>query len=321
MPLSIPAPIPALTLPRVTILLCTYNGAAHLEAQLASYVDQTYTSWDLWVSDDGSTDDTMAILLAFQMDHGAGRDIHILKRPDTVSNKGPAGNFMWLLCAPDLPDQAVSISDQDDVWWPDKLARGMEQMAARDGPVLYGAQSVHTNAALNPIGRSTPPPHPPSFGNALVQNIVSGHSAMLNRAGLALVRATGIPQDIHYHDWWLYQLVTGVGGIVKIDSNKVLFYRQHGDNAMGAHQGLRAALTRLTQVFGHTYGRWIAANTAALDRVPQITPEARATLDDLARAPRCIGLKRARYFRRRAIKRQTALAQIFLLIAVVLGRV
>lgn len=307
---------------RVTILLCTYNGAAHLPAQLASYVDQTHQAWDLWVRDDGSTDETLDILHAFQREHGAGRDICILQRAETDPNKGPAQNFMALLCAPDLPDQPVALSDQDDVWMPEKLARGLKGLGRHDTPVLYGAQSIHVNALLEPIGGSKPPPHPPSFGNALTQNIVSGHSTMLNRAALVLVRRAGIPQGIPYHDWWLYQLITGAGGCVKIDPNKVLFYRQHGQNAMGAHQGAGAALTRLIQVFGRTYGGWIATNTAALRKVLHLlTPTARQTLIELQNTPPRVGLARARSFHRHSLRRQTRLAQILLTLAVLLGRV
>lgn len=300
---------------RVTIALATYNGAAHLEAQLASYVAQTHTAWDLWVSDDGSSDTTREILNRFAARHGAGRDIRILTGPKT----GVAANFLSLLCHREFPQQPVSLSDQDDVWLPQKLALGMLEMAA-DGPVIYGAQSIHTDADLTPIGQSLGGGIP-SFGSALVQNIISGHSCMLNIPALALVRQAGVPRDIPYHDWWLYQLITGAGGCVIVSKEPVLLYRQHGRNAMGSHQGIRAMFTRVSQVFGRTYGGWIRKNTSSFDGLETILhPQAQETLAALKAAPPRLGFARLARFRRHGLKRQNKLGTFLLYLAVLLGR-
>ena len=302
--------------PRVTIALCTYNGAPHLDAQLASYLAQTHTAWDLWVSDDGSTDATLDILHRFAAAHGAGRDIRILTGP----RAGVAANFIQLLCHPDLPQNPVALSDQDDVWLPEKLALALPEMTG-DTPVLYGAQSVSVDADLRPIGRSIGG-GVPSFGNALVQNIVSGHSSMLNPAALKVVRAAGMPKGIPYHDWWLYQLVTGVGGRVVVRPDAVLLYRQHAGNVMGSHQGVRAMLTRLTQVFGHKFGGWIDANTRNLRTLETIlTPDAALTLTDLHAAPPRMGRARLAVFRHHTITRQGRSGTLALYLAVLLGRV
>jgi glycosyltransferase involved in cell wall biosynthesis len=300
-------------LPRVTIALATRNGAAHLRAQLDSYAAQDHAGWDLWVSDDGSTDATRDILDAFAAEQGAGRTIRILDGPQA----GVAANFMSLLCHPDLPEQPVALSDQDDVWRPEKLSLGLRDLGG-DAPVLYGAQSNHVDVALRPIGRSLGG-GVPSFGNALVQNIVSGHSAMLNRAALALVRRAGVPQGIPYHDWWLYQLITGAGGRVVVRPDAVLLYRQHDTNAMGSHQGPRAALTRARQVLGRTFGDWVAANTAALRETGVMTPASETVLSALE--TETTPLARLRAFRRHGITRQGRLGTAALHLSVALGRV
>lgn len=301
---------------RVTIALATYNGAAHLEAQLASYVAQTHSDWDLWVSDDGSHDATRAILDAFAARHGAGRDIRIVNGP----RAGVATNFLSLLCHPDLPQHAVALSDQDDVWLPEKLALGMTEMAD-DRPVIYGAQSIHTNDTLTPIGKSLGGGMP-SFGNALTQNIVSGHSCMINPAALELVRRAGVPAGIPYHDWWLYQVITGAGGHVVISTETVLLYRQHRRNAMGSHQGARALITRATQVWGGTYNGWITANTTALAKLESIlTPQAQHILATLKATPPRAGLARLSVFKQNGIRRTGRIGNAMLALALVLGRV
>lgn len=301
---------------RVTITLCTYNGAEHLAAQLQSYLDQTHTDWDLWVSDDGSDDATLTLLRDFATTHASAHDIRIIQGPRI----GVAENFLSLLCHPELPAQPVALSDQDDVWLPEKLALGLAEITG-DAPRLYGAQSIHADATLTPIGQSLGGGIP-SFGNALVQNIVSGHSMMLNTAALSLARAAGVPQGLPYHDWWLYQLVSGAGGTVVVRPQQVLLYRQHGHNAMGSHQGLRATATRAAQVFGQTYGGWITANTAALRAVSHLlSPAARTTLDALDKHPKRIGTARARTFARYKIARQGRLGTMLMYLAVLTGRV
>tara|TARA_R110002020_G_scaffold358985_2_gene571731 strand:- start:59 stop:976 length:918 start_codon:yes stop_codon:yes gene_type:complete len=298
---------------RVTIALCTRNGAAHLRAQLDSYAAQSHGDWDLWVSDDGSTDATREILSDFAARHGAGRSIRILDGPQ----QGVAANFLSLLCHPDLPAQPVALSDQDDLWLPEKLSLGLRDLAG-ETPTLYGAQSIHVDSDLTPIGRSLGG-GVPSFGNALVQNIVSGHSAMLNAAALGLVRRAGVPVGIPYHDWWLYQLITGAGGTVVVRPDAVLLYRQHGDNAMGSHQGVRATLTRLRQVFGTTFGGWVMANVRALRETGVMTSASETVLNALEthKTP----FARLRSFRRHRLVRQGRLGTAALHLSVALGRV
>lgn len=302
---------------RITILLCTFNGAAHLDAQLQSYLAQTHSMWDLWVSDDASTDGTLALLDRFRRDHGVGRDIRVLDGP----KQGGAANFLSLLCHPDLPAGPVALSDQDDVWMPHKLTRALAALGQAGPVALYGAQSLHCDEGLRVLGQSTPMQQP-CFANALVQNVVSGHSAVLSAAAVGLVQQAGVPDGVPYHDWWLYQLISGAGGNVVIDAMPVLYYRQHGANVMGAHRGLRARINRVRLVMRQGYGDWIAANLAALGRVEALlSDESRGVLAGLRAHPRQVGLARASTFARCGIRRHSRLATVLLYVAVMFGRV
>jgi hypothetical protein len=311
---------------RVRILLATRNGAAHLSAQLASYLAQDHTAWDLWVSDDGSEDDTLAILQAFRDAHGRGRDIRILSGPQ----RGSAANFLSLLCHPDLPPGPVALSDQDDVWLPHKLRRAVAALQGAGAVALYGGQSLHVDADLRITGRSKLGQARPAFSNALTQNIVSGHSTVLSAGALDLVRRAG-PQKVPHHDWWLYQLVSAAGGDVLIDPEPVLHYRQHGANVMGAHQGFRALAERAAQVMGRDYGNWIATNLDALNTVDNLlSAPNRALVKALRAHPRpdsdAKGRARAAWMRARCmwqhgLYRQGRVQTVLFYIAVVLGRV
>ncbi|MGR3375009.1 MAG: glycosyltransferase [Pseudooceanicola nanhaiensis] len=300
-----------------TILLTTCNGAAHLAGQLDSFAAQSETGWSLWASDDGSTDATRAILEDFRAARAGRNEVRIIDGP----RRGAAANFLSLLTHPELLPGPVALSDQDDVWLPGKLARAMAALeeAPADRPVIYGAQSHHVTETLERLGPSRPWRRPGRFENALLQNIVSGHSCVLNAAALELVRAAG-PVATRHHDWWLYQLVSGAGGIVHIDPEPVLLYRQHGANVMGAHRGTGAKLARMAKLFGREYGRWIAEQTAALDTARDLlTPANRATLDAfrarLGQGPAC-----ALAMARAGLHRQTRATTAAVYAAAVLGR-
>lgn len=301
--------------PHITIALCTLNGAAHLHEQLNSYLKQTDVNWRLWVSDDGSSDATLQILNDFSAQHGRDHEVRIVEGP----KKGVAANFLSLLCHPEFPTGPVAISDQDDVWLEHKLARAYQQMQG-PGPVIYGAQSLHVDAELRPIGRSGTANSRPSFKNALVQNVISGHSCVLSAEALMLVRSAGVPQGVPYHDWWLYLLITAAGGRALVDNNAVLLYRQHGDNLMGAHSGMRARLARARQVLASEYGGWVASNTNALVSCSKLlTAEARQLLQDFRHPKR--GLGRVSQLRRLDVTRQGQLGTASLYLAAALGKV
>ena len=306
-----------LPLPRITILLATCNGALHLQEQLMSYCAQRGVEWDLWVSDDGSTDGTRAVLEAFRAAHGAQREIRLIEGP----RQGAAANFMALLTHPDLPrDRPVALSDQDDQWHPDKLLRAMTVLRDAEPVTIYSGQSFHTDAALRVIGHSRLPLRGASFRNALTQNVVSGHSIVMSAGALALVRRAGVPRGIPYHDWWLYLLISGAGGHVHVDSARMVHYRQHDGNAMGANAGCGRALQRMRQVLGRTYGSWVARNAAALRAVSfLLTPENRALLEALESAPG--GPGRALTLWRLGLYRQSRAASASFYLAAMLGRI
>src|SRR5262249_19341331 len=104
---------------RVAILMCTKNGAAFIDGQLKSIADQTYQNWTLMVSDDGSSDDTVAILKRFA--ETDPRKTIIRKGP----GKGVCANFLSLANDPTIDADYFAFCDQDDVWHRDKLQRGL----------------------------------------------------------------------------------------------------------------------------------------------------------------------------------------------------
>lgn len=263
------SPSPSKT--HVHILLCSFNGAQLIGEQLDSFLAQTHQDWSLWVSDDGSTDDTVQILERFSRSHPE-RTIRILQGP----GQGSAANFLHLLCHPDLPPGIVALSDQDDVWLPRKLEYAVAQLtAAGDAPCVWAARYWFTDADLTPLHCSDPWPRGASLENALVQNILSGHTTTLNPTALALVRQAGAP-PVPHHDWWIYLLLMACGAQAIIEQEPMLYYRQHGANAMGRRSTPAARMRRLAALKRGQLGDWITANLQALLAADlPLTPQAR----------------------------------------------
>ena len=96
---------------QIAILMCTKNGAAFLAEQLKSIADQTHANWILFVSDDGSTDETRNILRRFADSH---------EQTTVVRNgpgKGVCANFLSLATDSTIDADYFAFSDQDDVWY------------------------------------------------------------------------------------------------------------------------------------------------------------------------------------------------------------
>jgi glycosyltransferase involved in cell wall biosynthesis len=303
--------------PHITILMATHNGARHLPAQLNSLLGQTYENWSLVVSDDGSRDATLGILHGFDRAH-PGRRLRLLEGPRQGS---PAQNFLSLLTRDDLAGDLVALADQDDVWLPQKLSFAVSGL--RDCPVevpaIYASESLLTDANLTPLRQRPPAKAVPNFRNALVQNLFAGHSTVLNAAALDLVRSVGMPRNIAFHDWWLYQLVAGAGGRCVLDPAQTVLYRQHGGNAFGAPHGVLAALRRAGHLWRNDYGRWLVDHWRALDdAAPHLTPQARDLIRDLlSRNP---DEPRAAQFRRLGLHRGSGIGTAALLLAARFGR-
>lgn len=304
--------------PHVRILMATLNGARHLEAQLASIAAQTHRDWSLWVSDDGSTDDTLRIVEAFGRHH----PVRLVAGPRRGTG---AQNFLSLLNHPDLPPGPVALADQDDVWLKGKLARALRRMAraseeAPSRPVLYAAESMLTDDTLRRQRISRASGARAGFANALVQNLFGGHTTVINAEALALIRKAGAPSGVGFHDWWIYQLVAGAGGGLVLDPWPMALYRQHGGNELGASGGVTGAQRRMQMLLRRDFRRIMAAQADALAEVAGLlTPEAQATLAAFRAAP-ASGPGRVAMLRRLGIVRASHAGTAAFLTAALLGR-
>jgi glycosyltransferase involved in cell wall biosynthesis len=302
----------------VAILLATYNGTRHLAEQLDSIVAQTHTNWTIHVSDDGSTDATLALLTTYRERLGGERMV-LWQGPSA----GYSRNFMSMLHREGITGDYVAFSDQDDIWDAHKLETALRALAAvpPDKPALYGGRSRLIDEAGRPFGLSPLFARRPSFANALVQSLAGGNTMLLNRRARDLMCRAPASARVVSHDWWAYLVVSGAGGRVVYDREPTLGYRQHAENIIGSNAGLGARLRRMADMVGGRHREWNEANVALLSNMRDaLGDDERARFDHFTRGRATWLLPRLWHFACAGLYRQTAIGNAGLLLAAVLGR-
>jgi hypothetical protein len=145
---------------------------------------------------------------------------------------------------------------------------------------------------------------------------------MFNKAAKRLLETTG-KLEVVLHDWWMYQLVSAVGGAIHYDPQPTLKYRQHPDNLIGPNRGWSAHLVRIHMVLKGRFRDWNTMNIAALRRIPArlIKPQNSQVLQLFAKARTAPLLKRLYYLKQSGVYRQTWLGNVGLVVATLLKRI
>jgi glycosyltransferase involved in cell wall biosynthesis len=223
----------------VSVALCTYNGEKFIAAQLESILGQSLLPSQIVISDDGSTDKTLAVVKSVLTParlSAAGITLTTLRRDKPM---GVTKNFETALAA--CTGEFISLCDQDDVWHPERLARLRAAFSSDDvllvhsdarmvdtdgvplGQTLLGALGAGRRELLREQG-------PRGFEVLVRRNLVTGATTMVRRN---LTRAAMPFPASWVHDYWL-AVVAALGGRIVLDRGQLIDYRQHEANQIGA---------------------------------------------------------------------------------------
>lgn len=224
---------------KISVAMCTYNGAPYLRAQLDSIATQTRLPDELVVCDDKSTDATREIIAAFAAVAPFPVQLHVNEQ-----NVGSTKNFerAIMLCEGDV----IALSDQDDVWLPEKL-RWIEDSFLRNprvGLVFTDADVVDED--LQPLGyclwQSV------GFDNDHQDFVRTGRALDVLFPGWTVTGATmafrgkyknlvlDIPTNLTLiHDGWIALMIASVADVSFIDE-PLIKYRQHASQQVGAKE-------------------------------------------------------------------------------------
>lgn len=237
--------LPSESAPSLSVVMATYNGAPFLHEQLTSIVEQLGDNDELIISDDGSSDETMAILRDYRSDR--------VRIESTSGGLGPIRNFEHALNH--ARGRIIVLSDQDDRWLPGRLDRVRKHFAARtDSYDLLVMDSTITNGALNPTLGSLFEylDAGPGLAKNVYRNTYVGCHMAFRRELLSV--ALPFPRAVPMHDMWL-GLVSELVGSVTFDQGPTMLFRRSGQNYTQARYSLRQRLT------------WRAGLVAALVRL------------------------------------------------------
>jgi len=220
---------------KIAILMATYNGEKYICQQIDSILSQTCTDWELYIHDDGSTDNTIAVVESYVEKYPD--KIHLI---DGKSTGGAKYNFFYMFGQVEAP--YYMTCDQDDVWLDKKIELTYDKMLAiedkADVPCLVYTELRVVDSELNTIADTMSEYqsldcHKRTINQFILQNSVTGCTMMINRALRdKMLRITDIDNTI-MHDWWAALVAAQFGKTAFIDEATIL-YRQHGDNSLGA---------------------------------------------------------------------------------------
>jgi hypothetical protein len=239
---------------RISIALCTYNGERWLPQQLASIQQQTRLPDELVVCDDRSTDQTLAMLGEFAA--AVPFPVEIIRNTETL---GSTKNFEKAirLCGGDL----IALSDQDDLWYPNRLERSEHEFIAHPQAGLVFSDADVIDEQNRPLGATLW--QQLGFAGKRKHDLMAGQFVLLAKHRFvtgatmmfrATLRERFLPIGVGWvHDEWITLVVAAFSELRPIDL-PLIRYRIHGAQQVGFQNKLEQRAQGTTPAEKH-WGR------------------------------------------------------------------
>lgn len=225
---------------KISIALCTYNGESFLAEQLKSISEQTLLPDEIVVCDDGSTDNTLAIIEEFAKKVAFEIKIFRNKQPLRVTK-----NFEKAIAH--TTGDIIFLCDQDDVWLPSKMEELSQYLADNQAIELVFSDAELVSETLQPLHKTqwqvvrfdetqkTLWRNGKAVEVMLGGNRVTGCTVAFRKSlfNVASPFPTEIPEVIH--DTWLAWVAT-VRQTIGFYDKVLTHYRQHENQQIGSRQ-------------------------------------------------------------------------------------
>ncbi|MGD0494387.1 MAG: glycosyltransferase [Steroidobacteraceae bacterium] len=229
--------------PKVLVLLAAYNGSRWIADQISSILRQAHVDVHLLISDDGSSDSTLTEIQKYIVDPR----VHIVSAP--VPSGSAAQNFLSLFRNTIADEYGfVALSDQDDIWNEQKLARACSALIDAGASGYSCAVTAFWNGGRRAILRQVDATTESDF---LFEGAGQGctfviTSDLYRRLREFFLRHPAETASVHYHDWAIYALSRLWQTRWFFDQRPMLMYRQHEDNDTGARLSARGIRMRVS---------------------------------------------------------------------------
>ena len=225
----------------IDVLLATYNGEMFIEEFLGSLAGQEQVNIHLIVSDDGSNDSTLEILMRHQSKF---KKVTFLDGPRT----GPMRNFFHLLRNSD--GKFLALADQDDIWNKDHLIKSINRIKNSKLPAMTYSSVVQFGDKRKKDEVWPSNYEGPKFPAIIFENTARGCTLVMNQLARELINLKE-PKNAIMHDWWILLLIQ-LYGEVYFEPEPEIHYRLHSNNFVGVpSQRLFAYFKTLRR------GRWL----------------------------------------------------------------
>jgi glycosyltransferase involved in cell wall biosynthesis len=208
--------------PLVSVAMATYNGEKYITAQLESIINQTYSSLEIIITDDASSDNTVKIIKDFQKKYA------FIQLFITEINRGVTKTFehSFKNCSGDF----IAISDQDDIWELNKIEILLNQINNEDAIYSNSLLVDKNGVSLNKEFKSLM--NLQSYYDGvpfLMGNCVPGHTILMRT--VFVKKILPLPDEMMF-DRWISFCAAANNGIKYVD-NALVKYRQHDNNTIG----------------------------------------------------------------------------------------
>lgn len=220
---------------KISVALCTYNGERFLKAQLDSIFDQTLPVNEIIICDDGSTDQTEAILREYQKKHPETVKIYI-----NGTNLKSVKNFEKAISY--CTGEIIFLSDQDDIWEKEKTKRFIEHFNASPSINAICSNGIIIDNDGNPVDQLTIWSVPELLQQAGITvnyfNVIAFIENIATGAGMAF--RSSLRKDIlpipekngFHHDEWIALVSAYQNGFIVIE-DPLFRYRVHDNQQVG----------------------------------------------------------------------------------------
>jgi glycosyltransferase involved in cell wall biosynthesis len=202
---------------KISVCIATYNGSKYIRRQLDTILQQLPGDYEVIISDDSSTDNTLDIVKSYN-------NSHIIILPNQKF-RNPIYNFENAL--KHASGDVIFLSDQDDIWQPTKVEKALAALnncdiVLSDCSIIDAEGKVIEESffKINGSGRG--------FFKNLWKNSYLGCCLAFRKD--VLKKATPFPKDIPMHDWWL-GIISETFYRITIINEQLISYRRHGVNA------------------------------------------------------------------------------------------
>lgn len=204
----------------ISIAMCTYNGERFIKEQIDSILEQTYSNFELIITDDCSSDKTIEIIQNYQEN-----DTRIKLYQNEV-NLGFVKNFEKAISL--CRGEYIALADQDDIWKKDKLKTFIEKIGEN---VLIYSDALLIDEYSESMEKELIRPDKELISGSnnrafLLENCVSGNTLMFKKALVNYILP--IPEDVSFHDIWIAFVASTYGSIIFTDE-PMTYYRRYAE--------------------------------------------------------------------------------------------